>query len=272
MAHCTNCGALKLSEQICPRCAKGARERVKRLASIGRGINLTDAEADETVRAVVPLSASPSPPVGGGSDTSTSKLQSHARQDAGAQAAPPDWFVRRFMEHRHFYAAHKIDIVARKDGKEYRLEGDWLKDVVKGMAGVDVNHGAESQNDGQHQRTTTPADPHPLKHLLDQAAPFIEATNADRKSIEPPPPDAHGAEPSKPEAVMLEDSPCATDAAAQSLPSEEELAKVIYDNIETQDTWEGNYVNTTKAARAVLALFAYHSLAGGGDLPNENKV
>lgn len=214
------------------------------------------------------LSASPSPPVGGGSDTSTSKLQSHARQDAGAQAAPPDWFVRRFMEHRHFYAAHKIDIVARKDGKEYRLEGDWLKDVVKGMAGVDVNHGAESQNDGQHQRTTTPADPHPLKHLLDQAAPFIEATNADRKSIEPPPPDAHGSEPSKPEAVMPKDSPCATSAAAQAFPSEEEIAQLLFDKLSTEmrviDPEIGDPLRECRyAARAVLALFADHSLMKG---------
>jgi len=43
----------------------------------------------------------------------------------------PASFVREFMAHRHFWAAHEIDIVARKDGKEYRLEGDWLKDVCR---------------------------------------------------------------------------------------------------------------------------------------------
>jgi hypothetical protein len=34
----------------------------------------------------------------------------------------PAWFVQHFLAHRHFWAAHEIDIVARKDGQEYRLE------------------------------------------------------------------------------------------------------------------------------------------------------
>ena len=42
----------------------------------------------------------------------------------------PEWFVREFMAHRHFIAAHTINVVARKDGKEYSLEGDWLKRFI----------------------------------------------------------------------------------------------------------------------------------------------
>lgn len=45
----------------------------------------------------------------------------------------PEWFVRQFMAHRHFWAAHEIDIVARKDGQEYRLEGDWLKEACRAL-------------------------------------------------------------------------------------------------------------------------------------------
>jgi len=42
----------------------------------------------------------------------------------------PDFVVREFNAHRHFWAAHEIDIVARKDGREYRLEADWLKQAL----------------------------------------------------------------------------------------------------------------------------------------------
>ena len=48
-----------------------------------------------------------------------------------AVATIPDGFLKEFMAHRHFWAARNIDIVARKDGREYRLEGDWLKELVK---------------------------------------------------------------------------------------------------------------------------------------------
>lgn len=48
-----------------------------------------------------------------------------------AVAAVPEGFIKEFMAHRHFWAAKDIDIVARKDGREYRLEGDWLKEFVK---------------------------------------------------------------------------------------------------------------------------------------------
>jgi len=42
----------------------------------------------------------------------------------------PDFVVREFNALRHFWAAHEIDIVARKDGREYRLEADWLKQAL----------------------------------------------------------------------------------------------------------------------------------------------
>jgi hypothetical protein len=46
----------------------------------------------------------------------------------------PESFVREFMKHRHFWAAHEINIVARKDGKEYQLEADWLKPFIRALA------------------------------------------------------------------------------------------------------------------------------------------
>lgn len=40
---------------------------------------------------------------------------------------------KRWSE-RRFFAAHTIDIIVRKDGKEYRYEGDFLKDVARALA------------------------------------------------------------------------------------------------------------------------------------------
>lgn len=37
---------------------------------------------------------------------------------------------KRWSE-RRFFAASTIDIIVRKDGKEYRYEGDFLKDVAR---------------------------------------------------------------------------------------------------------------------------------------------
>jgi hypothetical protein len=47
---------------------------------------------------------------------------------------PPPWFTEQFLASRHFTAAHTIDIIARKDGREYSLEGDWLKPFVAALA------------------------------------------------------------------------------------------------------------------------------------------
>lgn len=60
-------------------------------------------------------------------------LMPRMKEDEFLQTLVPPHFVREFMAHRHFWAAHKIDIVARKDGKEYRLEGDWLKDMCRAL-------------------------------------------------------------------------------------------------------------------------------------------
>ena len=48
----------------------------------------------------------------------------------------PESFRREFMAHRHFWAAKDIDIIARKDGKEYRLEADWLKPFIRKLVEV----------------------------------------------------------------------------------------------------------------------------------------
>jgi hypothetical protein len=34
---------------------------------------------------------------------------------------------------QHFRSAYTIDIVCRKDGREYRYEGDFLKDVARAL-------------------------------------------------------------------------------------------------------------------------------------------
>lgn len=46
----------------------------------------------------------------------------------------PESFIAEFMAHRHFHAAKTIDIIARKDGKEYHIEGDWLKPFIASLA------------------------------------------------------------------------------------------------------------------------------------------
>lgn len=40
---------------------------------------------------------------------------------------------KRWSE-RRFFAAHTIDIIVRKDGKEYHYEGDFLKDIAREIA------------------------------------------------------------------------------------------------------------------------------------------
>jgi hypothetical protein len=37
---------------------------------------------------------------------------------------------------RRLRAAHEIDIIVRKDGREYRYEGDFLKDVARALLPV----------------------------------------------------------------------------------------------------------------------------------------
>lgn len=54
--------------------------------------------------------------------------------DAVSEAEVPEAFISEFMAHRHFWAAKDMDIVARKDGKEYRLEADWLKPFIRQRA------------------------------------------------------------------------------------------------------------------------------------------
>lgn len=69
--------------------------------------------------------------------------------DINALIAALDPSHKRWQE-RRFWAARTIDIIARKDGVEYRYEGDFLKDVARALApkyqGIDILTDADLPN------------------------------------------------------------------------------------------------------------------------------
>lgn len=93
--------------------------------------------------------------------------------------------------------------------------------------------------------------------------------NPTAASIEATTPVAHGTEAIGPQTVMPKDSPCATSAAAQSWPSEEDIARVLWETEYDADQYKwADAENIEKhsyrvMARAVLARCADHSLMKG---------